>query len=79
MCELKKRGIQAYPSDANFILIYTELELFDKLLERGILIRDCIDYIGLRKGYYRIAVKKHEDNDKLINAIKMITTEITQS
>lgn len=79
MCELKKRGIKAYPSDANFILIYTELELFDKLLERGILIRDCIDYIGLRKGYYRIAVKKHEDNDKLINVIKMITTEITQS
>lgn len=68
-CELEKRGIVAYPSNANFILIYTEHELFDGLLERGMLIRDCRDYRGLRKGFYRIAVKDHEKNVILIRYI----------
>lgn len=42
-------------------------DLSDELKKRGICIRDCSNYIGLTKGYYRIAVKNHEDNVKLIN------------
>ena len=42
------------------------------LEKHNILIRDCSNYAGLEKGYYRIAVKKHDDNEKLITALKEI-------
>ena len=37
-------------SDANFILIYSEINLFEELLQYGILIRDCANYRGLETG-----------------------------
>ena len=67
--ELKKRDIFYIPSEANFILLYSERELFQKMLSRGILIRDCGNYRGLSKGWYRIAVRTHEENQRLIAAL----------
>ena len=46
--------------------------MYKRLLEKGILIRDCSDYKGLGKGYYRVSVKKTEDNMMLLNAIKEV-------
>lgn len=66
---LKKRGIIYIPSQANFILLYSEQDLFQELLSRGILIRDCENYRGLGKGWYRIAVRTHEENQRLITAL----------
>ena len=68
--ELTKLGIKVYSSRANFLLVESKLPLKEKLLEKGILIRDCSDYVGLSKGFYRIAVKTHEENEKLIKVIK---------
>ena len=45
-------------------------ELFDFCLRKRILIRDCSNYPGLTKGYYRIAVKRHEENVKLIEVLE---------
>ena len=39
------------------------------LLKKNILIRDCSDFKGLGKGYYRIAVKTRKENEKLVEAI----------
>ncbi len=39
-----------------------DIPLYDLLLERGILIRDCGNFRSLQKGYYRIAVKSREEN-----------------
>lgn len=62
-----------YGSKANYIFFYCIYDdLKEKLEKYGILIRDCSNYNGLEKGYYRAAVKKHEDNTKLINALKEI-------
>ena len=33
------------------------------------MIRDCSDYVGLDKGFYRIAVKQHNENEGLILAL----------
>ncbi|MBQ9610773.1 MAG: aminotransferase class I/II-fold pyridoxal phosphate-dependent enzyme [Lachnospiraceae bacterium] len=66
----KGRGFRVYPSVTNFIMFYSDIPLYDLLLEEGILIRDCSDFKGLSKGYYRIAVKNHEDNVLLIDKIK---------
>ena len=66
---LKKAGLRVYPHVADFILVHTEVPLYDRLLERGILIRDCSSFRGLSKGYYRIAVKRREENEQLLEEI----------
>jgi len=49
-----------------------ETPLHESLFNKGILIRNCDNYIGLGPGYYRICIRRHEDNVKLIEAIKEI-------
>ena len=41
--------------------------------ERGILIRDCGNYRGLGKGWYRTAVRLHEENRLLAEALRKIS------
>ncbi len=68
--ELSRLGFEVYPSDVNFILFKSNrLDLQEKLLDYSILIRDCSDYKGLSKGFYRIAVKLHNENEGLITAL----------
>ena len=66
---LRKLDITVFQSDANFLLIYSEQHLYEKLLEKGILIRDCANFRGLSEGYYRIAVKSRKENEILLKAI----------
>ena len=66
---LEKLGILTFSGEGNFILLYTELPFYDCLLEKGILIRDCKNFRGLAKGYYRIAVKTREENEILLKEI----------
>lgn len=66
---LKKAGCQVFPGKANFLLVYCEHPLYDRLLEEGILIRDCENFRGLSKGFYRIAVKSRKENEALLRAI----------
>lgn len=44
--------------------------LYEKLLERRILIRSCADFRGLGKGWYRVAVRSHKDNIALVETIR---------
>ena len=46
-----------------------QLGLAEKLLERGILIRDCSNFTELEEGYYRIAVRTTEENNRLIQVL----------
>lgn len=64
-----RAGCRVFPGNANFLLIYSEQRLYDKLLEKGILIRDCENFRGLSKGFYRIAVKSRKENEDLLKAI----------
>lgn len=69
--ELLKLGIEVFSSDANFLLFYDpKVDWYQKLLQEKILIRDCSDYEGLSKGYYRIAIKSHAENKQLIQLLK---------
>ena len=70
--ELRSFGFKVYESVTNFILFRTEINLYDELLKREILIRNCGNFRGLDSTYYRCAVKKHEDNEILITTIKEI-------
>lgn len=69
---LRSFGVRVYPCEANYLLLHTKIDLYERLLRRHILIRDCSDYIGLSKGYYRVAVRTKDENDRLITAIKEV-------
>lgn len=62
-------------SETNYLLFKTGFDLYDMLLNYKVLIRDCSNYRGLGKGYYRIAVKKHEDNLAFVRVLKTALEE----
>ena len=71
--ELEKLGLRVFPSDANYILFQSrDRELHQKLLDKGILIRDCRDYHGLTAGFYRTAVRTHRENTALLQCLRNI-------
>lgn len=69
---LKQLGVVYFPSEANYLLLWSEKDLFHLLLAEGILVRDCRNYEGLEKGYYRIAVRTKEENMRLLAALENI-------
>ena len=69
---MEKLGFKVFPSQANYIFFKGPEKLFEQCVEKGILIRDCSNYPGLSKGYFRVAVKDHQRNEKLMEAFKEI-------
>ena len=69
------KNIKYYDFDADFVLIKTSIDLYQELLKRKILIRDCSDYTGLGGGFYRIAIKSHEESIRLFDNLKEIYGE----
>ncbi len=68
---LREAGCRVIEGKANYLLFFTEeKDLQEKLWEKGIMIRDCSNYSGLEKGYYRIGIRKREENELLLKAIK---------
>ncbi len=70
--EFHRLGIVFWPSEVNYLLLWSEMDLLQLLLARGILIRDCANYEGLEKGYYRIAVRTKEENMRLLAELENI-------
>ncbi len=66
---LRRLGFYVFDSSANYILFRGPEGLVEKAWESGILIRDCSNYRGLGKGYYRTAVRTHDLNTKLLEAL----------
>ncbi len=79
--ELEREGFFVLPGTADFLCFKWKNKtagsrnLYQMLLERGVLIRDCSNFKGMPEGYYRIAVRMHEDNGKLIELIRECLTE----
>lgn len=65
-------GYRLYGSQANYVFFYSGRPLWEACKDRGVLIRDCGNYPGLGEGYYRIAVRTHEENLKLIQVLEDI-------
>lgn len=73
-------GIKAFNSDANFILVRFEnrnvLDVKENLLKRaGLLIRDASNFIGLDSSFARVAIKNHEQNTVLVDALRSVLGE----
>ncbi len=73
--EIRKLGYIVYGSMANYIFFKAEedpkeISLYQQALSAGILIRDCSGYRGLGRGYYRIAVRTRQENERMIAWLK---------
>jgi histidinol-phosphate aminotransferase len=67
----KRKGVDAFPSAANFVLIRTSKsarELFDQLYGRGVLVRDVSAYPLLER-CLRVSIGTPAENDKFLLAL----------
>lgn len=71
---LQSLGLKVFPSLVNYILFQAEGvdDLKGRLLEHGVLIRSCANYVGLGSDYYRVAVRLRQENEGLIRALKEV-------
>ncbi|MBO8162899.1 MAG: threonine-phosphate decarboxylase [Brevibacillus sp.] len=72
-------GIRVFPGLANYLLLYIDgiasLQLQERMAKRGILIRNCSMYPGLGEGYVRVAVKKADENRRMLDSLKAAIAE----
>ncbi len=64
------KGCKVYPSDTNFFLVKSDENLYENFLQEKILIRDCANFVGLSKGFYRIAVKTEKENLRIMELLQ---------
>lgn len=73
---LRSIGLRPLRSSTNFMLVdvrgtgMESGELAERMLHEGVLIRDCKSF-GL-DGYVRVAVRRREENERLVLAFKKI-------
>lgn len=74
--ELSRLPIRLYPGRANYLFFRApgirDLDL--RLEQYGIMIRNCSNYVNLGEDYWRVAVKSHPENVRLVSALKEILT-----
>src|SRR3990170_7507438 len=74
-------GFLPYKPTANYIFVkinmsgVTSLLLHERLLEQGIAIRDCSNFLGLNNKYFRVAVRTREENMMLVSTLKTLLTK----
>ena len=70
--ELRNLGLFVCPSDVNYLLFRAPEGLDVRLRGEGIAIRSCANFPGLGPGWYRTAVRLHDENEILISRIRRI-------
>jgi len=76
------KSFKLYPADANFVFVnikesgFTSAQLKEKMLEEGILIRDCSSFRGLDEYHIRVAVKTRQENERLLEAFAKVVGNI---
>ncbi len=73
--------LKVHPSETNFLLVeiiqgdLTSTQIKEALAKKGLLIRDCKDFDGLNNRFFRITVRRPEENKKLVEQIKSVGTQ----
>ena len=68
-------GFWVCPSQANFLLFSGPPGLYPALLARRIALRPCGNFPGLSPCWYRVAVRRREENQALIAALAAVGKE----
>ena len=72
------QGLSPYKPTANYIFVRINTNdmpsslLRERLLEHGIAIRDCSNFLGLNNKYFRVAVRTRKENTTLISTLKTL-------
>ncbi|WGY44952.1 threonine-phosphate decarboxylase CobD [Vibrio sp. ABG19] len=69
------KPLQLFAPSANYLFfkhLNPTSSLQHDLMRHGILIRSCANYIGLSDAFYRVAIKSHADNQRLIHALQKV-------
>jgi threonine-phosphate decarboxylase len=68
--------LKIFPSAANYLLLkldksspITVPRLYERLLQKGIIIRKCDSFEGLDDKFFRVAVRKNRENRRLIKEL----------
>lgn len=73
---LGRLGMKVYEGCADFVAFRTEdesnIKLYEELLKKKILIRSCADYGNMPKNSFRAAVRRREENEILLKAMREI-------
>ena len=74
---LKSFNLKVYEGQANYLLFKTpcSCNLYERCLENNLIIRKCESFKGLDAAYYRIAVRTHEENIRLIAVFEKLFAE----
>ena len=70
--QLRRLGLTCFAGSANYLLFRGPENLAGLCARRGILIRDCSDFRGLGRGYYRIALRQKYENDQLLQVLSEV-------
>ncbi len=64
-------GIEFFPSSANYYLLRTSRgnEVVSVLRKKGVLVRDCSNFVGLDGSYIRVAVRSRNENSRLLKEL----------
>ena len=71
-------GLTVWRPGTNFLLCRTDMSvpvLADKMAVHGILIRDASNFEGLGSGFFRVAVRMRDDNERLVGALRVCLAE----
>lgn len=72
------KGLRPFPSRANFFLVRVTAKGYDApalvrlLAEKNLLVRDCTNFPGLGKKFFRVAVRTRRENRRLLVALRGI-------
>lgn len=68
------KDINVFKGAVNFLFfkLNRKLNLREELIKQGIIIRSCNNYVGLDNSYYRVAVRRREENERLLEALSKI-------
>ncbi len=71
----KMPGVNIYPSHGNFLLVKLpeRVDVVDKLLEKGIIVRDCSSFRGLSKSFFRVSIGRPEENRRFLECFMEVT------
>ncbi len=76
-------GFIPYPSSANYLFVQlhpsldlTAADLRERLIPRGILVRDCRSFHHLGPYFFRVAVRSHRENQALLKTLRQILKEM---
>ncbi len=74
LIENLQRFFRVYPSEANFVLVNVSpaksYAVYEELIKRGIIVRDCSSFRGAGDSLIRITVGTREQNELVVDALE---------